>query len=61
MEWVRNTLIDDTQGKQTDDTQIVTIGKQKEVSNKRLRQEEGYLAEAITDNKFKIIYSKKPR
>ena len=61
MEWVRKTLIDDIHGKQTDNTQIVTVGKQTEVSNKRLREEEGFSAQAIAENKFKIIYSKKAK
>ena len=39
---------------------MITVGKQ-EVSYKRPREEEGYTAEAIADNKFKILYSKKAK
>ena len=53
-------MIDDIQEKQTDNmrekqmdsTQVITVGKQAEVSNKRPREEEGYTTEAIADNKF---------
>ena len=56
---IQKMQIDSLQENQMDNTQVVTVNQQAEVSNKRPRKEEGYLAETIIENKFKIIYNKK--
>ena len=63
MEWMPNTLIDPTDDieivKRAENSQAIIFFKQSEVSNKRARDDEGYSAKAISDNKFKLIYNKR--
>ena len=65
MEWVENTLIDSTnkteKERKIDNSQAITVTEQTKASKKRTRNEEGYLAETITENKFKIIYNKREK
>ena len=44
-----------------DNSQAITATEQTEASNKRTRNEEGYTAETIAENKFKIIYNKREK
>ena len=62
IEWVENRLVDPTTNteivKKGENSQAMIVTKQSEVSNKRSRDDEGYLAQTITENKFKLIYNK---
>ena len=65
MEWIETTLIDPSTNtekeRQIDNSQAITVTELTETSNKRTRNEEGYTAETIAENKFKIIYNKKAK